>query len=410
MLGTGIQFSSPALSGAGGGAWNPSQLTLIGAYEMWDRTSLMQSYRNLVNNQTSFRPVAKTKVDTDPIGVIVDKAQLPGWDGTQTFQEWLDATTPDLDFDFTSSTGWTLPGGWAITAGELQHTTATTENATYASGGIADSTYYYVEVEFDSYTSGSFSILLGNNTTSLNVNGAATSTYQCLLWSGTGGDGSFKVQSLSLIGNIESIKVWEAPGNHLFATANDRASLQTDGNGITFIRTSNGDWFMSDNLVSVAGTRISMLAMWDPNDASLENYGGLVGIGDNGTSNDSILWGNSSGASTFTANLLTDDGTTTTDEYTRLSANTALQINEYDFNGATSWQVWEDNVSQGSGTPATTVDMTGQTSINQISLGTTPAASDSFNSWGDLYAMYLYEDARSEDLFTYVNTNTGTNF
>lgn len=409
MLGTGLNFLSPALSGAGGGgSFNPTSLTLIAAYEIWDRTSLFRGYRNLLNSVTSYRPVDKTKADADDIGTIVDKAQLPGWDGTQTFQQWLDATTPTLDFDFTSSTGWSLAGSWAITGGELQHTTATTENATYASAGIADSTFYYVEVEFDGYTSGNFNILLGGNTTSIQVAGLATTTFQCMLWSGTGGTGAFTVQANGLIGNIESIKVWEAPGNHLFATANDRGSLQTV-TGVEILRTGDNDWYITDgNLFQPSGTNISGLAMFNPVDTNLPSYGGITGMGYNGTGGDSILFGNSTGLGVFTPNILIDDGTNTEDLYTAGATNNALQCAEWNVNGGTSWQVWEDNVSQGSGTPTYTVDMTAQQANNKISVGTTPAGSDTFDAWGDLYAVYWYEGDRSTQLFDHVNSNTGS--
>jgi len=409
MLGLGISLSNAALMGAGGGGggFNPSQLTLLGAYEMFDRSSTFQGYRNLKANTGTYVPLSKTKVDTTPLGTIMDKSQLPGWDGTQTFQEWLDATTPDVDHDFSSDPGYTLGAGWAITGGNLV-ATAANSLATY-NFGAEDNTYYYYELTFGSYTSGNVGVDFGGNTGTINVSGAASTTYQGVIWSGASGNGNVEITPVSGNYEIASIKVWKTPGNHVFATGNDRGTAQTDGNAITYLNTLNGDWFIGDELVTIAGTNISGLAMFDPNDTGVMSaYGGIAHIGLNATAEDSILFSNQTGGGSFTPNLYIDDGANTEDLYTRGSANVALQLAEWNVNGGTSYQVWEDGSSVGSGTPTYTVDMTGQS--NNISIGTTVEGNDSLDAYGALYAVYFYEGDRSADLYTYVNTNTGENF
>lgn len=409
MLGIGLDFKSPALSGAGGGgAFNPSSLTLLAAYELWDRSSLFRGYRNILGSNTVYRPVDKTKVDTDAIGTVVDKASLPGWDGTQTFQEWLDATTPDLNADFSSATGWTLGTGFSITGGQLVSAGGNSTQATYNIGATGG-TFYYIEVAFGAdAVSGSFSIWLGGTQVAIDVAAVAGTTFQGMYWSPTGGDGTFGFESVFLTADVDSIKIWEATGNHLFATANDRGTCQTVST-IELLRTGDNDWFVTDTgLVQPTGTNISGLAMFNPVDTNLPSYGGITGMGDNGVSGDSILFGNSTGLGVFTPNILIDDGTNTQDLYTAGATNNALQCAEWNVNGGTSWEVWENNVSKGSGTPTYTVDMTTQLSTNRISLSTTPAGSDTFDAWGDLYAVYWYEGDRSADLFDYVNSNTGS--
>ena len=406
-IGTGIMNAAGAGAGGGGGGFNPSQLTLLGAYEMFDRSSTFIGYRNLKASPTTYIPQGKTKIDTNYLGTIMDKSQLPGWDGTQTFQEWLDATTPDVDHDFSSDPGYTLGTGWAITGGNLV-ATASNALATY-DFSAEDNTYYYYELTFGAYTSGKYGLDFGGNLGTGNVDGATSTTYQGVIWSGASGNGNLEITGVAANYEIASVKVWKTPGNHVFSTGNDRGTAQTDGNGIYYLNTLNGDWFIGDELATIAGTNISGLAMFDPNDTgAMSAYGAIAHIGLNATTEDNILFGNKTGGGSFTPNLHIDDGSNTEDLYTRGSANTALQLAEWNVNGGTSYQVWEDGSSVASGTPTYTVDMTGQS--NNISIGTTVEGNDSLDAYGALYAVYFYEGDRSADLHTYVNTNTGENF
>lgn len=412
MLGIGTGIMDAAARGAGGAAaFNPSQLTLLAAYEFFDQSSLMKGYRNGISNNLVYRAEGKPKVDTDLIGTVVDKASLPGWDGTQTFQEWLDATAPDLDADFSSATGWTLGGSWSITGGQLVSGGGNSTKASYDITATSDS-FYYIEVTFGAdAASGSWSIWLGGTQCTIDRSATSSTTFQGLFWSDTAGDGTFAIESVFMTADIDSIKVWHAPGNHLFAgNSADRGTTETVST-INVLRQGDNDWYLSDaGLFQPTGTNISGLAMIDPVNTNVSSYGGITGMGDNGTGGDSILFGNSSGLSLFTPNILIDDGTSTENLHTEGATRTALQLGEWNLNGGTSFEFWQDGVSATTATPTYTVDMTAQQATNKISLGTTPAGSDTFDAWGDFYAVYWYEGDRSEDLFNYVNDNTGSNF
>lgn len=132
--------------------------------------------------------------------------------------------------DFSSSTGWTLGSGWAITGGQLVGSAGAGTSATNV-GTVTAGKWYLVSATI-SLTSGSVSMNLGSTGTAL----SSSVTYSSQLFRATAtGAIAFQHRGAGFTGTIDNVSVKELPGLHAIqATSGVRPTYKSGPDRLYF--------------------------------------------------------------------------------------------------------------------------------------------------------------------------------
>jgi len=197
-------------------SFSPADLFKLGEQGAWydpsDLTTMFQ-------DRAGTTPVT---ADGQPVGLILDKSK-----GLVLGPELV------TNGDFATDTGWTKSAGTTISGGKVNLASVAINTIAFEQTGysLVVGKTYEIKFEISNYSSGSFSIRLGNNTlnniTGINANGS----YVYRIVQGNTGTQSFSV-FVAVIGtaSFDNISVKELPGNHASqATAAARPLYKTSG-------------------------------------------------------------------------------------------------------------------------------------------------------------------------------------
>lgn len=156
-----------------------------------------------------------------------------GWGG-RTLAEQIAATTPALNYDFSSSSGWTLQADLAISGGKLTCTAATATRGAYKAVGLTSGSYHRVTFDVDSVSGGNVTAEFcndanGSSGTGVTITFNTTGTKTLYILAGSQTGIRFRFQS-GTTAQIDNLRVDRIPGNHgLQATAAAQPKWQTGG-------------------------------------------------------------------------------------------------------------------------------------------------------------------------------------
>jgi len=197
-------------------SFSPADLFKLGEQGAWydpsDLTTMFQ-------DRAGTTPVT---ADGQPVGLILDKSK-----GLVLGPELV------TNGDFATDTGWTKSAGTTISGGKVNLASVAINTIAFEQTGysLVVGKTYEIKFEISNYSSGSFSIRLGNNTlnniTGINANGS----YVYRIVQGNTGTQSFSV-FVAVIGtaSFDNISVKEIPGNHAVAPSDAARPLyKTDG-------------------------------------------------------------------------------------------------------------------------------------------------------------------------------------
>ena len=426
MLGTGIQFLSPALSGAGGGgAFDPSQLTdPVAIYEYFDATSIFSlDQLNITAGSCEPTPQAtgpwNNWTSAGNVAVVADKAGLINAGVSYgTFEDMCNEYDTIQSIPLNTTTGWTLGTGWSINTStqklESDGTTANSEASYNLGSYIEDNTWYRFQFRVSHGASDYIGVSIGDVSTPLSSDGNVGSTgrtdyyFNGLIYSNGVNEIKFASGTIALLGDFWDIKVQKIPGNHMYFPT--EANFQRDGNSIGYLD-HNINVYGHTLAECTFGTELNMLIMHKPDAAAQPNTSGGLG----GVKNGSVQragWNNGSqAATTWERGFFIEDTSGVQWVYDPGGEDLALHITEAYLNSTSNtYEVWWDNSSVASGTLAGSLALNGST--GQATLMYTPDASIPTSQEGhhEVYAFYIYGGTRDASLYTHVNSNTGSNF